>query len=96
MYTGGYMVAKYKNSKDFYAKNPAAAQKKSDDNNSGKNGRFAHTNAYKRKHANARNNSLKINPDQDMVTQSDGSLKPGNRRNNRIAGAKKGAARRTG
>ena len=91
MSNGGYMVS----SKEWYKRNPAGAQKKSDDNNSGKGVRFAHTLAYKRKHQNARNNSLKIKPNQDMVTRADGSLSPGNRSKNRAAGARKGAARRS-
>tara|TARA_R100000742_G_C4217178_1_gene41949 strand:+ start:41 stop:322 length:282 start_codon:yes stop_codon:yes gene_type:complete len=92
------MVAKYKNSKQYYKENPAAAKDKSNKNNSNHpDNKWAHTNEYKRKHAKARLAALKINSvtkNQDMTTQSDGSLKPGNRRENRIAGAKKGASRR--
>tara|TARA_R100000329_G_scaffold96618_1_gene80118 strand:+ start:234 stop:518 length:285 start_codon:yes stop_codon:yes gene_type:complete len=94
------MVAKYKNSKDFYKRNPDKAKIKSNQNNSNHpDNEFAHTDEYKRKHANARLAALKIGSvtkNQDMTTQANGSLKPGNRRNNRIAGAKKGASRRAG
>ena len=48
------MAPKYKNSIDFYKKNPDKAQKKSDDNNSGKGGKYAHTDKYKREHKAAR------------------------------------------
>ena len=68
----------------FYWKNKASRDHHSDSNNSGSpKGEFAHTNAYKKKHAKARTESLKIKPNQDMVTQKDGSLKPGNRKRNR-------------
>ena len=68
----------------FYWKNKASRLHHSESNNSGSpKGEFAHTNAYKKKHAKARANALKIKPSQDMVTQKDGSLKPGNRKRNR-------------
>tara|TARA_R100000008_G_C3582613_1_gene169656 strand:- start:2373 stop:2639 length:267 start_codon:yes stop_codon:yes gene_type:complete len=38
----------------FYRKNRKSAQKHSDDNNSGKNGKYAHSKAYKKEHAKAR------------------------------------------
>jgi len=70
-----------------YWKNKKSAQHHSDSNNSGSSkGEFAHTNAYKNKHAKARANALKIKPNQDMVTQKDGTLKPGNRKRNRGKG----------
>ena len=68
----------------FYWDNPESRKLHSDSNNSGsKKDEFSHTDEYKRKHANARANALKIKPNQDMVTQKDGSLKPGNRKRNR-------------
>ena len=68
----------------FYWKNKKSAKHHSDSNNSGHpKDEFSHTDGYKRKHANARANALKIKPNQDMVTQKDGSLKPGNRKRNR-------------
>ena len=68
----------------FYWDNPDKARTHSDNNNSGSpKDKHSHTNAYKKKHANARANALKIKPNQDMVTQKDGSLKPGNRKRNR-------------
>ena len=89
MRKGSRNVSKSKASKTtkFYWNNPKSAQHHSDSNNSGSSkGEFAHTNAYKKKHANARANALKIKPNQDMVTQKDGSLKPGNRKHNRGKG----------
>jgi len=71
----------------FYWDNPESRKLHSDSNNSGsKKDEFSHTDEYKRKHANARANALKIKPNQDMVTQKDGSLKPGNRKRNRGKG----------
>jgi len=68
----------------FYWDNPKSRKLHSDSNNSGSpKDEFSHTKRYKRKHANARANTLKIKPNQDMVTQKDGSLKPGNRKRNR-------------
>ncbi len=68
----------------FYWKNKKSREHHSESNNSGSTkDEFSHTDAYKRKHANARANALKIKPNQDMVTQKDGSLKPGNRKRNR-------------
>ena len=45
----------------YYRKNPRSAQKHSDDNNSGKGGKYAHSKAYKREHWHA-NKALKIKP----------------------------------
>lgn len=68
----------------FYWKNKKSRRHHSESNNSGSSkDKFSHTNEYKRKHANARANALKIKPNQDMVTQKDGSLRPGNRKRNR-------------
>ena len=60
------MAPKYKNSKDFYKRNPDKAQKKSDDNNSGKGGKFAHTKEYKKAHKAARK-KLKCPKSKDVV-----------------------------
>ena len=38
----------------YYRSHPKARKKHSDDNNSGKGGKHAHTNAYKRAHSKAR------------------------------------------
>ena len=89
MEKGSRNVSRSKASKTtkFYWKNKASRDHHADTNNSGSSkGEFAHTNAYKKKHAKARNNALKINPSQDMVTQKDGSLKPGSRKHNRGKG----------
>ena len=68
----------------FYWKNKKSREHHSNSNNSDHpDDKFSHTDEYKRKHANARANALKIKPNQDMVTQKDGSLKPGNRKRNR-------------
>ena len=86
MEKGSRNVSRSKASKTtkFYWSNPRSAKLHSDTNNSGSpKGEFAHTKAYKKKHANARTNALKIKPSQDMVTQKDGSLKPGSRKHNR-------------
>mgnify|MGYP003140631424 CR=1 FL=1 len=70
-----------------YWKNKKSREHHSDSNNSGSSkGKFAHTNAYKNKHANARANDLKIKPNQDMVTGPDGKLRRGNRKHNRGLG----------
>ena len=67
-----------------YRKNKKSREHHSNSNNSNHpDDKFSHTDGYKRKHANARANALKIKPTQDMVTQKDGSLKPGNRKRNR-------------
>jgi len=67
-----------------YWKNKESREHHSDTNNSGSSkDKFSHTDEYKKKHAKARVNALKIKPNQDMVTQKDGSLKPGNRKRNR-------------
>ena len=86
MEKGSRNVSRSKASKTtkFYWKNKPSRDHHSDSNNSGSpKGEFAHPNAYKKKHAKARANALKIKPSQDMVTQKDGSLKPGNRKRNR-------------
>jgi len=89
MRKGSRNVSKSKASKTtkFYWANPKSAKHHSDSNNSGSSkGEFAHTNAYKNKHANARANDLKIKPNQDMVTGPDGKLRRGNRKHNRGKG----------
>jgi len=71
----------------FYWKNKVSRDLHSDSNNSGSpKDEFSHTKAYKKKHAKARANALKIKPSQDMVRQPDGSLKPGSRKHNRGEG----------
>ena len=76
----------------YYRKNPASAQKHSDDNNSGKNGKYAHSKAYKREHWHA-NKRLKIKPGSgvDASKQSDGSYKRESRKTNRGRGGAKRA-----
>ena len=54
----------------YYRKNPASAQKHSDDNNSGKGGKYAHSKSYKRAHWNAR---MKIKPSKDQDVEKRGS-----------------------
>ena len=49
----------------FYAKNPKSAAKHSCDNNSGCDGKYAHSKAYKRKHAKLRA-KLKCKKNQDV------------------------------
>ena len=82
----------------FYNKpgNEDHRQKHSDDNNSGKNGKYAHTKAYKRRHENDR---LKLKKrgaitSKQHVVYPNGKAKAGNAYANLAAGARKGAARR--
>ena len=74
----------------YYRKNPRSAQKHSDDNNSGKGGKYAHTKAYKRKHW-AANKALQIKPGSgvDASKQPDGSYKRESRKTNRGRGGAK-------
>ena len=74
----------------YYRKNPRSAQKHSDDNNSGKGGKYAHSKAYKRAHWHA-NNLLKIKPGSkvDASRQPDGSYKKESRKTNRGRGGAK-------
>ena len=80
----------------WYAEHPKAAQEKSDDNNSGKNGKYAHTNEYKRRHNRDRKRLLKIGklkPHQHVVYKN-GKPTAGNAYKNSADGARKGASRR--
>ena len=89
MEKGSRNVSRSKASKTtkFYWKNKPSRDHHSDSNNSGSpKGEFAHTKAYKKKHAKARANALKIKPNQDMVKQPDGSLQPGSLKHNRGKG----------
>lgn len=72
----------------FYQTHPESRKKHSDDNNSGSGGKYAHTKEYKRKHANARNR-MKINPDEDVVFNKDGSAGKMSRKKNRALGGAK-------
>ena len=82
-------MAKSKTSK-FYAKNKKSREKHSCDNSSGCNGKYAHSNEYKRKHSKARA-SLKISKGSkmDASKQSDGSYKAESRKTNRGRGGAK-------
>jgi hypothetical protein len=78
------MAREYKNSKDFYKRNPDKAQEKSDKNNSGKGGEHAHTDAYKRKHYHARKSlGLKKGDKRDASKQKNGLYIARNRKLNR-------------
>ena len=86
------------NTSIFYNKpgNEDHKQKHSDDNNSGKNGKHAHTKEYKKRHANDRLKLKKqgaISTNQHVVYVN-GKPKAGNAYANLAAGARKGAARR--
>ena len=76
----------------FYRSNPKSRQKHSDDNNSGKCGKYAHSKAYKKAHWHA-NNKLKIKPGSgmDASKQPDGSYKKESRKTNRGRGGAKRA-----
>ena len=76
----------------FYNKkgNEDHKQKHSDDNNSGKNGKYAHTDAYKRNHANAR---LQIKPGKNQdVEKQNGKWVARSAKENAADGGRKGAA----
>ena len=83
-------------SSKWYAENPEAAQKKSDDNNSGKNGKYAHTKRYKLKHYYARKHLLKMGKmkSNQHVVWKNGEPTGGNAYKNYADGARKGARRR--
>ena len=75
----------------YYRKNPRSAQKHSDDNNSGKGGKYAHSKKYKRDHAKARA-KLKIpkGSKQDASKQPDGSYRRESLKTNRGRGGGQG------
>ena len=74
----------------FYRSNAKSRKKHSDDNNSGKGGKYAHSKAYKRAHANARMR-IKPGPGKDASKQPDGSYKKESRKTNRGRGGAKRA-----
>jgi len=82
----------------FYNKpgNEDHRQQHRNDNNSGKNGKYAHTKEYKRRHASDRKRLLKmgkLKPDQHVVYKN-GKATAGNAYKNYADGARKGASRR--
>ena len=83
---------------NFYNKpgNEDHRQKHRNDNNSGKNGKYAHTKEYKRRH---RRDRLKLEKKGQIsknqhVVYKNGKPTPGNAYENLAAGARKGARRR--
>jgi len=76
----------------FYQNNPKSRKKHNDDNNSGKGGKYAHTDAYKKAHYEARK-KLQIKPGSDVDA---GRTKSGWKRQsayeNAADGGRKGAA----
>ena len=73
----------------FYRKNKRSRRKHSRDNSPG--GPYAHSNAYKREHADARNRLKIRSVNVDASKQADGSYKAESRKTNRGRG---GAQRR--
>ena len=76
----------------YYRKNPASAQKHSDDNNSGKGGKYAHSKAYKRAHYHARKRLMIKGDKVDAGRTSDGGWKRESAYENAAKGGRKGAA----
>ena len=74
----------------FYQENPKSRAKHSSDNNSGSGGKYAHSNEYKRRHADARK-SLQIKPGSnvDASKQPDGTFRKEKRSTNRARGGAK-------
>ena len=74
----------------FYRSNAKSRQKHSDDNNSGKGGKYAHSKAYKRNHARAR---LQIKPGKNQdVEKQGGKWVARSAKENAADGGRKGAA----
>jgi len=75
----------------FYRDNPKSRQKHSDDNNSGKGGKYAHSKKYKREHEQARTR-LKIKSDKVDVEKQGGKWVKRSAKENAADGGRKGAA----
>ena len=76
----------------YYAKNPASAQKKADDNNSGKGGKYAHSKKYKRDHYHARKKLMIKGDKVDAGRTASGGWKRQSAKENAAEGGRKGAA----
>ena len=76
----------------YYRKNPRSAQKHSDDNNSGKNGKYAHSKAYKRAHYHARKKLMIKGDNVDAGRTASGGWQRESAKANRAKGGRKGAA----
>ena len=76
----------------YYRKNPRSAQKHSDDNNSGKGGKYAHSKAYKRAHYHARKKLMIKSDNVDAGRSASGGWQKESAKANRAKGGRKGAA----
>ena len=76
----------------FYRSNPKSRQKHSDDNNSGKGGKYAHSKAYKRAHYHARKKLMIKGDKVDAGRTASGGWQRESAKENAAKGGRKGAA----